>query len=157
MTDAPASDEYDKVTSDDETIRSRIEEWDGAPALTDAQPDGTEPTIVFEEPTEDAERVPWDEFFEHLDSESVALAYRTDDDGAATPPAYEFVQRPDREQDGRADASSEKADTDHEEPSDGLQTDTGEQVADRRSQVREREAEKQENPDNHRDREPFQG
>lgn len=108
MTDAPASDEYDTVTSDHETIRSRIEEWGGAPALTRSQHDGSEPVIVFEESGENAEIVSWDEFFEHLDSESVALAYRTDDDGAATPPAYEFVRRPDREQDGSADASSEQ-------------------------------------------------
>lgn len=155
MTDAPATDEYDKVTSDHETIRSWIEDWDGKPALA-TESDGTDPTVVFADSATTAETVSWDEFFERLDAESVALAYCTGDDATETPPAYEFVQRPDREQDGGTDESGERPGTDHDEPSDDLQTDSGEQTADRRSQVREREAEKQENPDNHRDREPFQ-
>jgi len=150
MTDAPSSDEYDRISTDRDEIREWVEWWGGRPAATDAGMDPGELTIDFDEADEESETLSWEEFFDRLNSGSLALAYRTGDpDADDTPPAYEFVRRVDTP--GRRGSGAGR-----DAPVDDVRTDPDEAVADRRSQVRERAAEKQENPDNHRDREPFQ-
>jgi len=148
MTEAPSSDEYDRVTSDRSEIREWVETWDGQPATTGTGTERDELTIDFD--GTDADSVSWDEFFDRLDSASLALAYRTGDpDSDDTPPAYEFVRRVDTTETSETEGGPDT-------PEDDIGTEPDEAVADRRSRVREREAETQENPDNHRDREPFQ-
>lgn len=149
MTETPSG-EYDEVTSDRETIRQWIEDHGGEPAVT-TDGSGTEtPGVRLGGDHGDREPVPWDVFFDRLDSAGLALAYRTDEVGGTGPPAFEFVPRGDG-------PAADDADVDREREGHEGVTNADARTADRRSEVREREAEKQENPDNHRDREPFQG
>lgn len=146
MTETPSADDYDRTTSEHRMIRRLIEIWDGTPAATVDQSGRDVPVIVFGDPDEGVEPVKWGAFFDRLESNDLALAYRTGDAEAdGTPPSCAFVPR-----DGRPEADAS------ERPDDGVIDKHDEGVSDRRSQIREREAEKRTNPDNHRDRRPFQ-
>ena len=147
MTHAPPTDDYDKVASDASEIRNWADCWGGKPVESVESQD---PNVTLEfDGTVEKSGISWGECFERLDAESVALAYQTEPSGSSDgPPDYEFVQRVD---------TGEKRDRDPDDPAETRINDNDEEVTDRRSDVRERAAEKQENPDNHRDREPFQG
>lgn len=148
MAETP-TEEFDGMTNDHRTIRELIEDWDATPAVRARRPGQPGPALVFDDPDAGAETVGFDEFFGRLDANDLALAYRTGDDENERPSDYEFVPaEEDGDDDLPADASERPADRTIDKHDEG--------VADRRSEVREREAEKQENPDNHRDRNPFQ-
>lgn len=144
MPHAPESDEYDAVTRESEDIREWVERWGGEPATTSS---GEQPAIAFED---DAETTAWEDFFETLREGSYALAYETGDPAERdTPPAHEFVRRPDGEGDRRSDPDAD------DPPADDVLDGPDDDVAERESAEREAAARAQENPDNHRDREPF--
>lgn len=150
MGNQPSADDYDHVTSNHAEIKEVVQEWDARPAITDGEEGSELPALRFEEKGGDTKPVHWGEFFDQLDRNGLALAYResgTDDDGA--PAEYEFVSAADEPTASDNPAASQ-------DPNDQTIDKPNEEVADRRSEIRGREAEKEENIDNHRDREPFQ-
>lgn len=144
--------DYETVVETHARIRRLVESWEGRPATIERDGD-TWPAIDWDERESGPERVHWDEFFERVETHDVALAY---DSGATEEddrPEFDLVPR------GGGSVDDEPAGDgpDDRSPAADVLDKRDPQEFDRRAAVREREAEKQENPDNHRDREPFQG
>lgn len=148
MGEQSAADEYEHVTSNHAKIHQVVNRWGGRAAVTDIEGEPDVPALRFGGASEDTRPVYWDEFFDRLDANNLALAYQsTETDG--TPPEYEFVSRRDDEMQDPTEGVSPV-------PEEQVIDKPNEQISNRRSEIRERKAEKKENIDNHRDRRPFQ-
>ena len=149
MSDAPDAEDYDLATRDHDEIRRWVDEHDGYPA--EGGGDGAAAIRIAREGDEEGTRLDWEEFFERLDANDLAVAYRVaaDEDAAASArvvPADE-VDLTDAE--SGADAAAE---AEHETPRDPDPSET----VDDRSQMRSSEAADEANLDNHRDEPPYE-
>lgn len=147
---------YDRMLDSHATIRRWARQRGGKPVVIDSE--GAErPRLGIEFPGEtiagDATRIEWDEFFTHFEAMGLAFACsegtrdgdiaaqfelfdrnRIDEDASSEPSDAEAVQF-----EARADADAHDAMLDVE----------------RTSEIREREANAEANPDSHRDESPF--
>ena len=156
MSDAPDAEDYDLATRDHDEIRRWIDERDGYPAEGEDEDEGdgdggAADVRIAREGDEGGTRLDWEEFFERLDANDLAVAYRVaaDEDAAASArvvPADE-VDLTDAE--SGADAAAE---AEHETPRDPDPSET----IDDHSEMRSSEAADEANLDNHRDEPPYE-
>ena len=149
MSDASDAEEYDLATRDRDEIRRWVDEHGGYPV--EADDDGTAGLhIAFAGDDHAGTRLDWDEFFERLEENDLAMAYRVaaDEDDAASArvvPADEA----DLTDAGGADTEAE---AEHETPRDPDPSET----VDDRFEMRSSEAADAANLDNHRDEPPYE-
>ena len=149
MSDAPDAEDYNLATRDHNEIRRWVDEHGGYPVKAD---DGTAGLrIAFAGDDHAGTRLDWDEFFERLDENDLAMAYRVaaDEDDAASARLVPADEADLTDAESGVDAAAE---AEHETPRDPDPSET----VDDHSEMRSSEAADEANLDNHRDEPPYE-